>query len=74
MGKKSISHKISDEDALKLIHEYNYKLFYAGEKTIWYKEKAELYGVSRTAITNIILRLTRKYLLVVEDEETWADS
>jgi hypothetical protein len=74
MGKKSISHKISDEDALKLIYEFNSKLFYAGEKTIWYNNKAKLYDVSVTAIASIVCRLTRKYLIVVEDEETWADS
>jgi hypothetical protein len=69
MGRRVIKHKISDDEALKLITEYNSRLFYAGEKTIWYKEKADLYGVSITAITNIILRLTRKYLPVVDEED-----
>jgi len=68
MGRKTTD-KISDAEALKLITEYNSRLFYAGEKTIWYKEKAELYGVSRTVITSIILRHTRKYLPVVDEED-----
>ena len=62
--------KISDDDAFKLITEFNARLFYAGEKSIWYKNKAKIYGVSRTAILNIIQRHTRKYLPVV-DEEDW---
>jgi len=69
MGRK-ITDKISDDDALKLITEFNSRLFYAGEKTIWYKNKAKLYGISKTAIVNIIQRHTRKYLPVV-DEEVW---
>jgi hypothetical protein len=69
MGRKTTD-KISDAEALKLITEFNARLFYAGEKSIWYKNKAKLYGVSRTAITSIILRHTRKYLVVV-DEEDW---
>ena len=62
--------KISDVDALKLISEYNSKLFYAGEKTIWYNNKAILYNVSSTNIKHIIHGYRRKYLPTLEDEET----
>jgi hypothetical protein len=62
--------KISDVDALALKHEYNSRLFYAGEKTIWCKDKAKLHNVSLFTITCIIHGYRRKYLPTLEDEET----
>ena len=60
--------KISDADAMALKQEYNSKLFYAGEKTIWCKNKARLHDVSFAYITDIIHGYRRKYLPSIEDE------
>ena len=64
----SIAKKISDTDAFALKQEFNSKLFYAGEKTIWCKNKAELHNVSVTYILHIVHSTRRKYLPSIEDE------
>jgi hypothetical protein len=65
-GNRKKRNIISDEIAVRLINEYESKLFWAGEKTIWYKTKATMYNVSTTSIVNLMYNRRGKYLVPLE--------
>jgi hypothetical protein len=65
-GNKKKRNTLSDEIAIKLIKEYDDKLFYSGEKTVWYKTKAIMHNVSICYIVNLMYSNREKYLVSIE--------